>query len=131
MKAKRLEELLNEQELFDGEFTQKDKELYQLLFTELSDEVDVKIPMNFADKVANKVMAKATLWSDVKLYAFYSGFFLILTTLCFTFFGFDTTASGKQTQNFLSGNLPLIFIGTLVYFVIQTLDRVFVKGRIS
>jgi hypothetical protein len=129
MKAKKLEELLNEQELFDGEFTQEDKDLYQLLFTELSDEPTVQIPMNFADKVVNKVMAKATLWSDVKLYAFYSGFFLVLTTLCIAFLGFDTTASGKQAQNFLSGNLPLIFTGTLVYFVIQTLDRVLVKGR--
>jgi hypothetical protein len=129
MKAKKLEELLNEQELFDGEFTQEDKDLYQLLFTELSDEPAVQIPMNFADKVVNKVMAKATLWSDVKLYAFYSGFFLVLTTLCIAFLGFDTTASGKQAQNFLSGNLPLIFTGTLVYFVIQTLDRVLVKRR--
>ncbi len=131
MKAKKLEELLNEQELFDGELSQEDKALYKLLFTELSEEPDVKIPMNFADKVSTKVTAKAALWQDVKLYAVYSGLFLLLSTLCIAFFGFDTTASGKQTQDFLAGNLPLIFVGTLVYFTIQTLDRVFVKGRIS
>lgn len=129
MKARKLEELLHEQELFDGELSQEDKALYELLFTELNEEPNVQIPMNFADKVATKVTAKATLWQDVKLYAFYSGLFLLLSTLCIAFFGLDTSASGKQTQVFLTGNLPLIFMGTLVYFIIQTLDRVFVKGR--
>lgn len=131
MKANKIAELLNEQELFDGELSPEDKALYELLFAELNEEPNVQIPMNFADKVATKVTAKATLWADVKLYAFYSGLFLFLTGVCIVFFGLDTTASGKQTQRFLSGNLPLIFLGTLVYFTIQTLDRVFVKGRIS
>ncbi|MFT6205789.1 MAG: hypothetical protein ACJA1O_003414 [Spirosomataceae bacterium] len=131
MKAKKIEELLNEQELFDGEFTEQDKELYQAIFTDLSKEPEVNIPMNFADNIAAKVTAKATLWSDVKLYAFYSGLFLFLTGVCVVFFGFDTSTSGVKTQRFFIQNLPLIVLGAVTYFVIQTLDRVFVKGRIS
>lgn len=129
MKAKKLKELLKEQELFDGEFTEQDKELYQALFTGLSKEPEVDIPMNFADNIAAKVTAKATLWSDVKLYAFYSGLFLFLTGICVVFFGLDTSTSGVQTQNFLTTNFPLIILGALTYFVIQTLDRVLIKGR--
>lgn len=129
MKAKKLEELFKEQELFDGELSLEDKELYELLFTELNEEPNVQIPMSFADNVAAKVTAKTTVWVDIKLYALYSGLFLFLIGVSIAFFGLDTSASGKQTQHFFTGNLPLIILGTLTYFVIQTLDRILVKEK--
>ena len=129
MEAKRIKELLDEQSTFDGRLTTDDENAYKVLFETLNEEPDIHVPMNFADKVASKVMTRATLWSDVKLYAFYSGLFLFLLGIAVVFFGFDTTASGQETQNVFIENLPLIILGTLTYFVIQSLDRMLVKGR--
>jgi hypothetical protein len=129
MKAKRMKELLQEQAVFEEQLTQEDRKTYEALFERLNEEPDIYIPMNFADNVAGKITAKATLWADVKLYAFCSGLFLFLIGISIAFFSFDTSTSGRQTQNFFIGNLPFIIFGTLTYFIIQTLDRVLVKGK--
>lgn len=129
MKTRKLAESLEEQERFDGEFTPEDRKLYELLFDELNEEPTIEIPSTFADEVAGKMIRKATVWEDIKLYGFMSALFLTLVAVCVAFFGFDSTASGQQTQSFLMNNIPFIIIATLTYFVVQTLDRVLVKNR--
>lgn len=127
MKTGRLKELLEEQELFDGEFTEEDKRLYEVLFNELNEEPTIEIPFNFADQVTQKIIRKSMIRENIKVYALVSSIFLAFIAICVIAFGFDTTAAGQRNQSFLVQNLPLFALGAVVYFVVQTLDRIFVK----
>ncbi len=121
---------IKEQEEFDGvPFSKEEKAFYESLFAELEKEPELSIPHSFSEKVARKAYKRANIWQDVKLYAFYSVLFVCLVGLCVLFFALDTSTSGQKNFQNLTWFFSLSLVASLVYFVVQILDRILVKGE--
>jgi hypothetical protein len=121
---------LKEQEEFSNEpLTSLDKELFEKVFESLESKEKIFIPETFAFRVVQKQVQNESLIADIKLYAFYTFLFTFLVCVCILFFQFSDSNSGLNSARFILDNFGLILSGTFIYFVIQTIDRVFIKTK--
>ena len=123
------EDFLKEQESFDNEMlSEKDMEIYALIFKELKEDKSPEIPMDFSVRVAQQGLKKRHVLEDVKWYAFYSILFVLLLFMAFTFFSFGSS-------DILSKSFAMIpfmgygVAGALVYFLVQSLDRWLIRDN--
>src|SRR5690606_29364519 len=102
----------------------RDKEIYDLIFEEIEKQWLPETPMNFSIEVSKKEVARRNRLRDIKLYAFYAGLFLFLVAV--SLFSFSYSSIQLEWKD-IAGVMSTCTAAALLYFTIETLDRLLVR----
>lgn len=105
----------------------KNEELNQIIDKSFRTTPDLKLPVDFAQKLTMKVIGREQWKTDLRDYLLMCGVFLSLLLAVFCFYYFIDNTFVTKTIVFLSGNLIPIVSGVLLLNFIFFVDKVLLR----